>query len=157
MKKLIIPLIFVLFLCSCFPLPNFDNNTNDQQPKQQTTLNSIESNIQSQLQAQGYEINNVYYGPEGVLIDYQEDDYTSEQDMRANWAYMFSVAVENTNTQPDTSINVVNIISTFDNGETITAMSNVNNIVAFMNGELSSADFLYNLDLVYKEEGAPDV
>ena len=103
--------------------------------------------IESELKAEGIDVINVTVAGKTIELSYNQSTEAELDDIYASWAFIFGTCVKNAPAGDASSSDelIVSIVCNFDDGEKMKVSSNAADILSFLNDEMGTWDFVYNL------------
>ncbi len=101
--------------------------------------------IKQELEENGFSVTKVDVQEKSVSIGYTQALSESPEDVYANWAYIFGVALNKV--QNPEKVEDLVITCNFEDGEIVKVSTGPGNVEAFLSNEIDSWDFLYELDI----------
>lgn len=99
--------------------------------------NNVNKDISQELKSENIDFDQISIEGDSIKVSYTQPSDFEMEDLFANWAYIMATAVKNAS---ETTIKVI-LECNFEDGEKVEATASVENILSFINDEISAEEF----------------
>ncbi len=155
--KLLVLTLLVILLAGCPGGPISDHGDDDSTtPKPNgnndqdlDNLSDYAKAIETKLVSAGVSVTEVNVKENAIEVSYSQPASEEFEEIYATWAYVFGVSVQNAPVGDalNKEVRTVSIVCSFDDGEKMKITSGFKEILAFLNEETSTWNFIYSLEI----------
>lgn len=150
MNKFVFVLLIGFLFFGCIdvvpPIDDGNNNGGNYNPPSGQTN---EQKLMQELKSGGIDATNVQIGDNEVTVTYDELSSSEMDELNAAITFVFSSGLN----YLDNTDGKVTAIVNFDDGESLMATAQAEDIMDFLNGEMSTSAFIYSWEMEFLTQG----